>query len=112
LDRDRIELINLIHCPGLNDICINYLNSEIYLVNSDEVSLMILGKDGVTSYSGVLTEYGIILVSSQAIFLAPPQSPVQFAMGVNTHLHKLYVAINGRNDNYLLAYNLDEIPFQ
>jgi len=111
-DSENYELIDIMHCPGLNDICINYLNSEIYLVNPDEVSLMIFDKDGVTSYSGILTEYGNILVSSQAIYLAPPQSPIQFGMGVNTHLHKLYLAINGSNDNYLLAYNLDEISLQ
>lgn len=108
-DSENYEPMNIIHCPGLNDFCINYLNSETYLVNPDEVSLMILDKDGVTSHSGILTEYGNILVSSQAIYLAPPQSPLQFGMGVNTHLHKLYIAINGSNGNYLLTYNLDEI---
>ena len=111
-DSENFEHLNTIHSENIVDICINELTSELYLVNPDELRLMVLDKNGFTLQRGILTKYGDILVSSetsQGDILPPRRSPIEFGLGVNIHLRRLYFAMNGRNANYLLTYNIDEI---
>lgn len=119
-DATTYEMTNGIYRgTGLNEICINSINSQIYWFNSDDKQIVTLDKDGnlLQTYTPTPTSPVHNLFSqNQSLtwsggfgYDAPLFQMPNIRLAINSALNKIYLTGSGKLDEYLLIYDLQKI---
>ena len=119
-DATTYEMTNGIYRgTGLNEICINSINSQIYWFNSDDKQIVTLDKGGnlLQTYTPTPTSPVHNLFSqNQSLtwsggfgYDAPLFQMPNIRLAINTALNKIYLTGSGKLDEYLLIYDLQKI---